>query len=147
MLFGMTWWASLFVLFGLLIIITELGALSEDEVDEGEEKSLDFVIFCGRLFYYVALIAMTILIFQDRNNVFVEWTVISTAILCTPISLWFAVSELISFAKLPAGEPDESGEQTGILFNGLGHLAIIAYFSAGIAIAISATRTLWISYV
>lgn len=75
MLFGMSWWASIFVLAALVIIAYEIKAQTSHEGLE-EETTSDFLLFVGRQLYFVALMLLAVLSYQDSSHPLVYWPLV-----------------------------------------------------------------------
>jgi len=67
MLFGMTWWASIFLLSALLMLVMELTGITGDE--DGEETTIfDYTVYFGRLLYYLLSSFLIALYFQPLDG-------------------------------------------------------------------------------
>ncbi|WP_338592442.1 hypothetical protein VXM60_06660 [Shewanella khirikhana] len=146
MLFGMSWWASIFVLAALVIIAYEIKAQTSHEGLE-EETTTDLLLFVGRQLYFVALMLLAVLSYQDSSHPLVYWPLVIAALCTLPVGIGFTLEQVIQFVKNPKGKDEDDGEETGLLFNTLGHLIPISFYVVGIKLALSATEPLWRPYV
>lgn len=137
----MTWWASIFVLFGLISIALELSGITGDE-SEDDETIFSFIYFLARQIYYLVLIILAVLFFQDFTSGILRICFIIAALYSILFGAFFMIRELIYFIKDPAGKGSGDEEEAGVLGNALGYILLFAFSLGGMAFAVVGAQSI-----